>query len=121
MALIGEGFADRIHLSHDGACFLDFFVGNPYFANEKPDYLLISEQVLPALLEAGVTQDQIDQMMVANPVRFFGGGGGGGAVTGAAPARSRWPGRRAPAAARVDDAPHPAAWRVWPVVHGRGG
>ena len=43
------------------------------FADEKPDYLLISEQVLPALLEAGVTQEQIDQMMVANPVAFFGG------------------------------------------------
>ena len=47
-------------------------VGNPFFADEKPDYLLISEKVLPALLEAGVTQEQIDQMMVANPRRFFG-------------------------------------------------
>jgi len=73
VAVISEGFADRIHLSHDAACFLDFFVGNPVFADEKPDYLLISEQVLPALLEAGVTQEQIDQMMVANPVAFFGG------------------------------------------------
>ena len=72
VALVGEGYADRIHLSHDAACFLDFFVGNPYFADEKPDYLLISNQVLPALLEAGVTQEQIDQMMVENPVRFFG-------------------------------------------------
>ena len=71
VAVISEGFADRIHLSHDAACFLDFFVGNPVFADEKPDYLLISEQVLPALLEAGVTQEQIDQMMVANPVGFF--------------------------------------------------
>ena len=50
---------------------MDFFVGNPFFANEKPDYLLISNQVLPALLDAGVTQEQIDQMMVGNPVRFF--------------------------------------------------
>ncbi len=73
VALVGEGYADRIHLSHDAACFLDFFVGNPAFANEKPDYLLISNQVLPALLEAGVTQDQIDQMMIGNPVAFLGG------------------------------------------------
>jgi phosphotriesterase-related protein len=78
-ALVQEGLADRIHISHDAACFLDFFVGNPAFANEKPDYLLISNQVLPALLEAGVTQEQIDQMMVSNPVRFFGGGSAGGA------------------------------------------
>jgi predicted metal-dependent phosphotriesterase family hydrolase len=26
-----------------------------------------------ALLQAGVTQEQIDQMMVENPKRFFGG------------------------------------------------
>jgi phosphotriesterase-related protein len=71
VALIGEGYAGQIHLSHDAACFMDFFVGNPFFANEKPDYLLISNQVLPALLDAGVTQEQIDQMMVGNPVRFF--------------------------------------------------
>ena len=75
VALVGEGYAERIHLSHDAASFLDFFVGNPYFASEKPDYLLISNRVLPALLEAGITQDQIDQMMVGNPVAFFGGSG----------------------------------------------
>jgi phosphotriesterase-related protein len=88
IALVQEGYADRIHLSHDAACFLDFFTGNPFFANEKPDYLLISNYVLPALLEGGVTQEQIDQMMVANPVRFFGGGasagGGEASVAGAA-------------------------------------
>ena len=48
-------------------------VGDPFFADEKADYLLISRQVLPRLLEAGVTQEQIDQMMVDNPQRFFGG------------------------------------------------
>jgi predicted metal-dependent phosphotriesterase family hydrolase len=46
--------------------------GDPFFADEKPDYLLISNRVVPALLEAGVTQEQIDQMMVENPKRFFG-------------------------------------------------
>jgi len=91
VALIGEGYADRIHLSHDASSFLDFFVGNPVFVNEKPDYLLISEQVLPALLEEGVTQEQIDQMMVFNPVRFF----GGAAVTRSASRRSSdWSARR---------------------------
>ena len=73
IALVQEGYADSIHLSHDAACFLDFFIGNPFFADEKPDYLLISNEVLPTLLEGGVTQEQIDQMMVSNPVRFFGG------------------------------------------------
>ncbi len=72
IALLAEGYGDRIHLSHDAACFMDFMVGDPFFADERPDYLLISNRVVPALLEAGVAQEQIDQMMVENPRRFFG-------------------------------------------------
>ena len=72
IALLAEGYGDRIHLSHDAACFMDFMVGDPFFADERPDYLLISNRVVPALLEAGVAQEQIDQMMVENPKRFFG-------------------------------------------------
>lgn len=69
--LVEEGFADRVHLSHDAACFFDFMTGDPFFADETADYLLISNEVIPALLEAGVTADQVDQMMVDNPRRFF--------------------------------------------------
>ena len=72
IALLGEGYGDRIHLSHDAACFMDFMTGDPFFADERPDYLLISNRVVPALLQDGVTQEQIDQMMVENPKRFFG-------------------------------------------------
>ena len=74
IALLAEGYGDRIHLSHDAACFMDFMTGDPFFADERPDYLLISNRVVPALLHAGVSQEQIDQMMVENPKRFFGGG-----------------------------------------------
>jgi phosphotriesterase-related protein len=73
VALLAAGYGDRIHLSHDAACFCDFMVGDPAFANEKPDYLLISKQVIPALEAEGVTQAQIDQLMVDNPRRFFAG------------------------------------------------
>jgi phosphotriesterase-related protein len=73
LALLGEGYGNRVHLSHDAACFYDFMVGDPAFANEKPDYLLITNQVLPALRQEGVTQAQIDEMMVANPRRFLAG------------------------------------------------
>ena len=45
--------------------------GDPNFADERPDYLHISRTILPALLEAGVTQEQIDEMLVGNPRRFF--------------------------------------------------
>jgi len=71
LALLAEGYGSRVHLSHDAACFLDFFVGNPFFAEEKPDYLLISNRVLPALRQEGVTQAQIDEMMIENPRRFL--------------------------------------------------
>lgn len=72
LALLAEGYADRIHLSHDAACFYDFMVGDPAFADERPDYLHISEKVLPRLRDAGVTDAQIDLMMVESPRRFFG-------------------------------------------------
>ena len=70
-AILAEGYADRVHLGHDAACFMDFMVGNPYFADEHADYLHISTKILPALLANGVTQEQIDQMLVENPQRFF--------------------------------------------------
>ncbi len=70
-ALAAEGYADRVHLGQDAACFYDFMFGNPLFADENPSYLHISTTILPALREAGVTQDQIDKMLIENPRRFF--------------------------------------------------
>ncbi|HEY5058876.1 MAG TPA: hypothetical protein VII51_07640, partial [Gaiellaceae bacterium] len=70
-ALAAEGYTDRVHLGHDAACFYDFMVGNPPFADERPDYLHISRNIVPQLLAAGVTQAQIDEMFVGNPRRFF--------------------------------------------------
>ena len=70
-AILAEGYADRVHLGHDAACFFDFMFENPYFADEHADYLHISTKILPALLANGVTQEQIDQMLVENPQRFF--------------------------------------------------
>ena len=60
-----------VHLGHDGACFYDFMFRNPPFADENPDYLHISRNIVPALLAAGVTQEQVDEMFVGNPRRFF--------------------------------------------------
>jgi phosphotriesterase-related protein len=71
VALLGEGYVDRIHLAHDAAAWYDFMQHNPPFANEKPDFLHIEREVLPKLLAAGVTQEQIDEMLVENAKRFF--------------------------------------------------
>jgi len=70
-ALVAEGYTSSVHLGHDAACFYDFMVRNPFFADEKPDYLHISKNIVPQLLAAGVTQAQIDEMFVDNPRRFF--------------------------------------------------
>jgi phosphotriesterase-related protein len=70
-ALVQEGYADRVHLGHDAACFYDFMVDNPFFAEEKPDYLLISREILPALSDNGVSGEAITQMMEVNPRTFF--------------------------------------------------
>ncbi len=70
-ALVAEGYTGSVHLGHDGACFYDFMVGNPWFADEHPDYLHISNTIVPQLLTAGVTKAQIDEMFVDNPRRFF--------------------------------------------------
>jgi phosphotriesterase-related protein len=78
-ALIAEGYADRIHLSHDGACFYDFMAHNPLFEGEVADLLRLHAELLPALRENGVSEEQVEQMLVGNPQRFFGSGGAPGA------------------------------------------
>jgi phosphotriesterase-related protein len=72
-AMLAEGYAGQIVLSHDAACFFDFFTGDEKFAGETPDYLLVSREVVPALIDAGVRQQQIDTMLIENPRRIFGG------------------------------------------------
>ena len=76
LAMLAEGCADRIHFSHDGATFHDFMVNDPMFANEHADYLHVTNVILPRLREAGVTDEQIDQIMVENPPRWLAGTGG---------------------------------------------
>jgi len=50
LALLDEGFGNRVHLSHDASCFVDFFTGNLAFASERPSYLLVTRTVVPELL-----------------------------------------------------------------------
>ncbi|MFF0519957.1 phosphotriesterase [Actinomadura nitritigenes] len=73
-ALCERGYADRMVLSHDASCFIDWFGPDPAtvpaFAPNW-NYRHISDDVLPALREAGVPDGQIDQMLVANPRRYF--------------------------------------------------
>jgi phosphotriesterase-related protein len=73
-ALCERGYADRLVLSHDASCFIDWFGPDPATVPAMQpnwNYRHISEDVLPALRAAGVTDAQIDQMLVENPRRYF--------------------------------------------------
>lgn len=75
-ALCAQGYADRIVLGHDAACYMDFFSGEAAqqaLAQAAPNwhFLHISTDVLPALREQGVTDEQLTTMLVDNPIRYF--------------------------------------------------
>ena len=77
-ALAARGYADRMVLAHDANCFIDWFGADEAAvkAATAPNwhYTHISDDVLPALREAGVSDAQLDQMLVDNPRRYFSGG-----------------------------------------------
>jgi phosphotriesterase-related protein len=58
-------------LSQDAACYIDWV--DPAVMAMLTDwrYTHIHEDVLPYLREHGVTDEQIDAMLVANPRRYF--------------------------------------------------
>jgi len=72
VTLCERGHADKMVLSHDAACLMDWFPGDllKQFA-PKWNYLHISNDVIPALKERGVSEEQVKQMMVENPRRIF--------------------------------------------------
>jgi phosphotriesterase-related protein len=73
--LVRRGFRDQLVLSHDASCFIDWFPeGAGATLTPNWNYTHISRDVLPALLERGVTDDDLDVMLVANPRRYFEGG-----------------------------------------------
>ena len=71
--MLAEGYGDQIHFSHDAATFHDFMIGDPMFADEHADYLHVSNVILPQLRERGVTDADIDRIMVDNPRRWISG------------------------------------------------
>ncbi len=68
--LCAQGYAGQMVLSHDAMCVLDDFPGF-FEANPRWGYNHVSDEVIPALLERGVTQAQVDQMLRDNPRAIF--------------------------------------------------
>lgn len=75
-ALCERGYAGRIMLSHDKSSFMDWFSAaevDPVLPDWRYTYL--HDTVLPGLRDRGVTDDQVEQMLIRNPRAFFGGSG----------------------------------------------
>jgi phosphotriesterase-related protein len=70
--LCKRGHADRMVLSHDAACFNDWLpeAALPVIA-PRWHYLHIHNDVIPALKQRGVSEEQIHLMLVENPRRIF--------------------------------------------------
>jgi phosphotriesterase-related protein len=78
-ALLERGWAERMFLSQDFCATLDWYppeVGKQMMdAGAAKDWsmTLVFEQVIPALRESGMTDDQLETMMVTNPKRWLAG------------------------------------------------
>jgi phosphotriesterase-related protein len=70
--LCERGHANRMVLSHDAACFNDW-LPEAALPVVIPNwhYLHIHNDVIPALKERGVTEEQLNQMLVENPRNIF--------------------------------------------------
>jgi len=77
VALCERGYAERMVLSHDAMCWIDWFGDDFQNARQQTmpnwHYEHIHDDVLPALRAAGVSDTDIDTMLVANPRRYFTG------------------------------------------------
>jgi phosphotriesterase-related protein len=69
--LCERGWAKQMVLSHDAACYNDWLLEGWQTILPQWHYLHIHSDVLPALRARGVTEEQIQTMLVENPRRFF--------------------------------------------------
>jgi len=72
-ALCEEGYADRLHLSHDHAATIDWVEGDPDELLPDWSFTHLFEDVLPDLRDRGVTDNQIRTMTRENPRRWLTG------------------------------------------------
>jgi phosphotriesterase-related protein len=69
--LCRRGFAGQMVLSQDASCYIDWIDPNVLSMLSQWHYLHIVNDVLPYVRDRGVTEDQIDTMLVQTPRRYF--------------------------------------------------
>jgi phosphotriesterase-related protein len=72
--LCARGYAERIVLSHDAMCFVDWFPVSVMDATQTWHWTYISDEVLPAMRQRGISESDITTMLVDNPRRILEGG-----------------------------------------------
>jgi phosphotriesterase-related protein len=72
--LCERGYAERIVLSHDAMCFVDWFPRPMLDALQDWRWTHIPTEVLPVMRERGVSEADIASMMVENPRTILEGG-----------------------------------------------
>ncbi|MGN6722691.1 MAG: phosphotriesterase family protein [Marmoricola sp.] len=71
--MVRRGYTNQMVLSQDASCYIDWIDPNVMAFLPQWHYTHIVEEVVPYVLERGVTQEQIDTMFVDVPRRFFEG------------------------------------------------
>lgn len=67
-----KGYAERMVLSHDASCYIDWYDPAAVKAMiPKWNYLHILDDVIPALRQSGVSEQRLGAMTIDNPRRFF--------------------------------------------------
>jgi len=75
--LCERGWAERMVLSHDASCHIDWFEPEMIRAAQPNwHFFHISRDVLPALRDRGVSEEQLSSMLVDNPRRILDHPGG---------------------------------------------
>ena len=72
--LCARGHANRIVLSHDAMCSVDWFPRSVMDASQTWRWTYISEEVLPAMRARGISESDITTMLVDNPKAILAGG-----------------------------------------------
>jgi phosphotriesterase-related protein len=72
--LCERGYAERLVLSHDAMCFVDWFPQQVMDASASWRWTYMADEVLPAMRVRGISDADITAMLVDNPRRILEGG-----------------------------------------------
>lgn len=70
--LVRRGYVEHLTLAHDANCYIDYFSPEAkHAAAPNWHFRHISEDVIPALLKGGLSEADVETMLVTNPRRHF--------------------------------------------------